>query len=1353
MKGVDRAVEKDSGSELRLEVVVAEHINAIAIYEQSLTALRLGIASKDPQTMIELLNLLVAIKSSKGEFEEQIQQISEWRSRATLLTRLGLQRPSKVEIEPDITSERTIVSDGEKADIRRAIEMEIAKIVERRSLDANEAIGVSDDEDEFFESRDHAVELGDIETASSIITFTEDMVREVRYEAVEDSWQGAFQFALASGVNYSTTLVQAVSQAIELREIDFIDAILESPIIGQLQRMPSGFLPLLYNQPRFSTFVRDCIENKTAVIANEDLQQLIEKAIIIDDQESLSLLLANQSFRGDFDRILLLLSKQLSISQNYLALVTMTNRDFTGYSPENEDLHSRRKQYYGALIAAIADSPGKLSRDAYLAMLRRAISSVDMGMIAILIKPANLQYYKFPTLFVTEELIAMRNRIKDSYLDFEMQKLSKSDASEGFSSILTQFLTAKQVAPQEDLSEFNEAIAGAKIQRIAAIEEVLKQVVVENASDDYGEILSDSFHQYQQADKFLRMMKSSSESIPERMKGLYRDSLQRNKDTLMALLERPELLVGHSDKLNEIMHSAITNELTDLVEIFANKRMDRMDFDVSILREILDHLAINEIFITGSEYAQYLASQNPETAVQLAEFTHKKEFNIALKHLLQTGLEKLDATDQSQCRLYAEMLKASIATRSSELVEMLLSSSKISSMATGCLSGEYDLMFELLDSASDGELFSRLKSVGAFGDLYVSQERIKFEKQAIIAVREADVNKIKELVVRGVDLSAIQVNKGSLLKLLMQYSELELTELRKEKGEWSESFRSLSERKLSVLKMLLKYGNYSQNEIQEAFELCIDQALRVNSRIGEDEGKIKEVDVVLRGDHQLIRELLSSGANPSDQPKTTMMLSIIWRDLGWMAVVKFVKDLIFISNFAAIPGFTAVNDKIVGFAFMLKGGVKAYRERIGENWYHRNINQKFAQDNFLDMNEILMVGCYQVNFFGVVTSASDLGKKLKSSAIFTNASGAIYSAAQLSATNKDKHHIYAKQLIGRYKALKNELTKVDSLLFKWPGKRGALEQLLREIEEFDANLSYGQDFGDAFNRELSMAFSESNVDGTYSSIYSSYEKRSVFFSLHHMVDCGALKVDIATRTRMDTIYSNLQKSKAPNALAVDDNKSFERLQQQFVECSINGVSFKDLARFKRFEKLHCNEVEEPETFLTQLLQFISRDNLVALYNQSISKVAKAVKVDDRSAHYYAGKIANIGGAVIVGASEYLVYTYAVSPIGTMVVTALAATFAGAAAIATVSFAGIAVSGFISACALSAGSYISPMLFMEVAPGLSIAATALYTVVAAGSVAAASAAYMHRDEIASRATSLFKAMEIDRMLSGPTNLGV
>jgi hypothetical protein len=415
------------------------------------------------------------------------------------------------------------------------------------------------------------------------------------------------------------------------------------------------------------------------------------------------------------------------------------------------------------------------------------------------------------------------------------------------------------------------------------------------------------------------------------------------------------------------------------------------------------------------------------------------------------------------------------------------------------------------------KISTELQKKGAIKSL--PKEDLK-DEELINFCLDGNVDEIQKRIANNFDFSKIQFNGNSILHYVVSYRfnndkngwpnsvlKLPLDEQQKDN-----SFKILSEKKNRILKALLLSKQFSKKDIQDAF----NKANRDGTVKRDKEDKSIKTKFVLRGDHQMMRQLIDAGANPAIGETVTGIFRAITYSYAASAGLDFVlgtaTDLI--QHYAKVP----VANWYKRFASYISGGTSAATflatGAVAEA-YHRNMNPDYYNNNFLDLTQVIVAGNYKRNWYGGVQSGRSLASSTSKQAGIIGSENAIFDANDITTYNLNIHHKVAMDVYEDY--VRAQKDKENA---KWYFYKNGLTGLVKALEEINQKCVYGiagdneYSFNSEFQEELKKLLSDENKDRTIDSIICSKRNQDFFLDLARGVDQGLVKVPLEMKRRI-----------------------------------------------------------------------------------------------------------------------------------------------------------------------------------------------------------------------------------------------
>ncbi len=385
---------------------------------------------------------------------------------------------------------------------------------------------------------------------------------------------------------------------------------------------------------------------------------------------------------------------------------------------------------------------------------------------------------------------------------------------------------------------------------------------------------------------------------------------------------------------------------------------------------------------------------------------------------------------------------------------------------------------------------------------------------------DGNVDEIQKRLATNFDFAKIQFNGNSILHYVVSYRFNEdkngwpnsVLKLPLDEQQKDNSFKILSEKKNRILKALLLSKQFSKKDIQSAF----NKANRDGTVKRNSEDKSIKTKFVLRGDHQMMRQLIDAGANPAIGETVTGIFRAITYSYAASAGLDFVlgtaTDLI--QHYAKVP----VANWYKRVASYISGGTSAATflatGAVAEA-YHRNMNPDYYNNNFLDLTQVIVAGNYKRNWYGGVQSGRSLASSTSKQAGVSGSENAIFDANDISSYNINIHHKVAMDVYEDYeRALK------DKENAKWYFYKNGLTDLVKALEEINHKSVYGIagdngfSFNQEFQEELKKLFADENNARVIESILCSKRNKDFFLDLARGVDQGLVKVPLEMKRRI-----------------------------------------------------------------------------------------------------------------------------------------------------------------------------------------------------------------------------------------------
>ena len=363
------------------------------------------------------------------------------------------------------------------------------------------------------------------------------------------------------------------------------------------------------------------------------------------------------------------------------------------------------------------------------------------------------------------------------------------------------------------------------------------------------------------------------------------------------------------------------------------------------------------------------------------------------------------------------------------------------------------------------KIATELKKKGAIKSL--PEENLKDEEFANLCL-DGNIDEIQRRLATNLDFTKAGFKGNSLLHYVVSYRynedrggwphsmlKLPLDEQQKDK-----SFKLLSDKKNLILKELLQSKQFSKKDIQDAF----NKANRDGTVKRTDEDKSIKTKFALRGDHQMMRQLIDAGANPAVGETFTGIFRAITYSYAASAGIDFVlgttTDLI--QHYAKVP----VANWYKRVASYISGGTSAatfLATGAVSEAYHRNMNPDYYNNNFLDLTQVIVAVNYKRNWYGGVQSGRSLASSTSEQAGVSGSENAIYDASNVTSYNANIHHKVAMDVYEDYvRALKDKETA------KWYFYKNGLTDLAKALEEINQKCVYGiaGDNNYSFNQEF-----------------------------------------------------------------------------------------------------------------------------------------------------------------------------------------------------------------------------------------------------------------------------------------------
>jgi hypothetical protein len=367
------------------------------------------------------------------------------------------------------------------------------------------------------------------------------------------------------------------------------------------------------------------------------------------------------------------------------------------------------------------------------------------------------------------------------------------------------------------------------------------------------------------------------------------------------------------------------------------------------------------------------------------------------------------------------------------------------------------------------KLSIELQKKGAVKSL--PKEDLKDEELANFCL-DGNVDEIQKRLATNFDFTKAHFKGNSLLHYVVSYKYNE------DKGGWPHSilrlpldeqqkdtsFRILSEKKNLILKVLLQSKQFTKKDIQDAF----NKANRDGTVKRNSEDKSIKTKFVLRGDHQMMRQLIDAGANPAVGETFTGIFRAVTYSYAASAGLDFVlgtaTDLI--QHYAKVP----VANWYKRVASYISGGTSAatfLATGAVSEAYHRNMNPDYYNNNFLDLTQVIVAGNYKRNWYGGVQSGRNLASSTSKQAGVSGSENAIFDANDISSYNLNIHHKVAMDVYEDYIGASEK-----KKLAHWPPAIKGFESLKNDLEEINRKCVYGiaGDNDYSFNQEFQEEF-------------------------------------------------------------------------------------------------------------------------------------------------------------------------------------------------------------------------------------------------------------------------------------------
>ncbi len=482
------------------------------------------------------------------------------------------------------------------------------------------------------------------------------------------------------------------------------------------------------------------------------------------------------------------------------------------------------------------------------------------------------------------------------------------------------------------------------------------------------------------------------------------------------------------------------------------------------------------------------------------------------------------------------------------------------------------------------KIATALKNKGAIKEL--PKEDSKDEELANFCL-DGNVSEIQKRLATNFDFSKASYKGNSLLHYVVSYRYNEdkrgwphsVLKLPLDEQQKDNSFQLLSQKKNLILKALLQSKQFSKKDVQDAF----NKANRDGTVKRDKEDRSIKTKFVLRGDHQMMRQLIDAGANPAVGETFTGIFRAITYSYAASAGLDFVlgtaTDLI--QHYAKVP----VANWYKRFASYISGGTSAATflatGAVAEA-YHRNMNPDYYQNNFLDLTQVIVAGNYKRNWYGGVTSGRSLASSTSNQAGVSGSENAIFDSTDISSYNMNIHHRVAMDVYEDY--VRAQKDKENA---KWYFYKNGLTDLVKALEEINHKCVYGiagdngYSFNQDFQEELKKLFDANNLNRTIDSIYCSKRNLDFFLDLARGVEQGLVKVPLEMKKKILDARTIVLEKTAKQANIVPDREMpyvFGKLRRIYDSHTKESVPFSVMLVAQYYKQLKISKGERELTF-------------------------------------------------------------------------------------------------------------------------------------------------------------------------------